>query len=439
MTSNEVEITAPTAHGPWLRARDRHCSEVAVNQWLLEFGSPLLVYSQTILEGLADGFLRFAAATGRRATCAFALKACSSHAVLKVFRDRGFLGEVNSAAEYLMALEAGFAPHQIHVNGVAKCRDLIDLAVHKGCRALHLDSVEEIDLVAARAGAVGKRLPVQARVCPDISSAVVPGLMTGEMDSPFGIAMQDLPATWDALRRQGRTLHLQGVHIHAGSGGDVSAVYPRLIQAMRDVIHSSQAAGIEQPLEVNLGGGFVSDTDDPSRVQGEEKLLTAIAQLPRGTDVMFEPGRFLVEYAASLFCRVATIKQKAGARWVVLDAGYCHLSDRAIVDARFPLRALSVSGPSSVVRVAGPLCDGVDTYRAPSQADGSTGVFRLPDALDCGDSVEIGLTGAYVYSTGNHFAGFGQPAVVLVDCNGSPKLIRRREQYEDLRALEIVS
>ncbi|GGB11243.1 diaminopimelate decarboxylase [Brucella endophytica] len=433
------ETTASVAHGPWLVARDRHCAEAVVNQWLREFGSPLLVYSQTMLGNLADGFLRFAAATGRRVTSAFVLKACSGHAILKVFRDRGLWAEVNSAAEYMMALEAGFAPHQIHVNGVAKCPELIDLVVHKGCRALHLDSVEEIDLVAARAGAADRRLPVQARVCPDISSAAAPGLMTGEVDSPFGIALQDLPTAWDALRRQGRTLILQGVHVHAGSGGRLSTVYPHLIQTMRDVLDSSQAAGLEQPLEVNLGGGFVSDPDEPSRVQGAEDLLTAIAQLPRGTDIMFEPGRFLVEHAASLFCRVATIKHKAGMRWVVLDAGYCHLSDRAIVDARFPLRALCAAGPSSVARVAGPLCDGVDTYRALPQADGSPGVFRLPDALDRGDGVEISLTGAYVYSTGNHFAGFGQPAVVLVDCDGNPKLIRRREQYHDLRALEIIN
>ena len=53
-----------------------------------------------------------------------------------------------------------------------------------------------------------------------------------------------------------------------------------------------------------------------------------------------------------------------------------------------------------------------------------------------GDPVEIGGTGAYVYSTGNHFAGFTQPAVFLVERTGRLRCMRRAEHLADLTALE---
>ncbi len=333
-----------------------------------------------------------------------------------------------------MVLDAGFAPYKTDSSGLAKYSELFDLVVHRGCPVLNLAGVKEIDVVAACAGALCTQLPVRARVCPDISSCAAPGLVPGVVNSPFGIGLQDFPARWDAKRRQERTLICQGVNAHAGCKRMLSIVYPNLIQTMRYVLNSGQAAALEQPLEVNLGGRFRSDPAVSSRVQGAAEQFMAVAQPACGTDVLFESEQHLVKHSVSLFCRFATIEDQARMRWVMLDACYCHLSDGAIVNARFPLRAFCAAGLSSVARVADPLCDSVDTYRAPSQTDVSADFFTLPDPLDNGDGViEIILTGAYVYCMGNHCAGFGQPEVVLFGCDGNSKLIRHLEQYQDMR------
>ncbi|MEQ1967937.1 hypothetical protein ABLA30_13095 [Xenorhabdus nematophila] len=418
----------------WLSQRDRSFQPNTLAHWLKQYGSPLLVYSEDSLHALVTSFKEFCAASGRHTQIAFALKACPNLSILRLFHAYGLLIEVNSAQEYRIALDAGFQPQQIHINGVAKNTELIDLAILKGCRALHLDSVEEIDIIAARVVANGSRLAVQLRISPDVGVALAPGLMTGQLQSPFGVALQDLPMAWQALRRHRKHLILQGLHVHTGSGGDLEAIYPQLIDVMQAALADSVAALPEQELEVNFGGGFISDPQHLFKVKGAASILKQINRLPSNTALMFEPGRFLVEYAAGLYCRVAALKRKADLNWVFLDAGYSHLSDRAIVGVRFPLRALRESKDDRLTRVAGPLCDSVDIYQ--SSESGING-FNLPTDLQCGEVIEIACTGAYVHSTGNHFAGFCQPAVLLVGIDGQARLIRRAEQYQDLCVLEL--
>ena len=126
----------------WLAQLDPAIHLTALHKWLQEFGSPLHLYSERTLQALASGFLDFAKATARPTNTAFAMKACPNATVLSLLRHRGLLAEVNSEYEYHMARAAGFAPQQIHINGVAKSLALINLALQQGCRALHVDAVD---------------------------------------------------------------------------------------------------------------------------------------------------------------------------------------------------------------------------------------------------------------------------------------------------------
>lgn len=425
---------------PWLASADPRISAPAIARWMSLYGSPLHVYSETVLGDLAEGFRRFVAACGRAVQVAFAIKACPAPAVLTLLRRRGFLAEVSSESEYRRAITAGFAADDIHINAVAKPVQLADLAIQSGCRALHIDSVEEIERIAARASAFGRTVAVHLRICPDVATAITAGLMTGGQHSPFGILEADLPHALEQLRTRRSSLVLRGVHVHVGSGGKLAAVYPRVIDVMNHVVAAVHSAGFTTLREVNLGGGFISSDASYSSVSGDQTLLREIRRLPEPLALVLEPGRFLVEHASALYCQIAAIKRKADTTWIFLDAGYCHLMDRAVINARFPVQSLRADdGDSMSVRIAGPLCDSVDVYK-PWTADGPIAgqreCFRLPRTSQIGDVVEIGRTGAYVYGTGNHFTGLLQPAVLLVDEAGCPRLIRRAEHFADLTALE---
>ncbi|NTX26940.1 hypothetical protein HT746_07290 [Burkholderia pyrrocinia] len=426
---------------PWLAGIDPWITPLAIAQWMRQFGSPLHVYSETALLRLASGFQHFVAACAGPATAAYAVKACPSPAVLSVIRRQGFHAEVNSVNEYRQAVAAGFSANQIYINGVAKSVQFIDLALENGNRRINVDAVEELDLIAARASALGRPANIHLRICPDVVAGDGAALMTGGKHSQFGILKADLPHALDKLRAPHTSVALRGIHVHVGSGGQLDTIYSRLIDVVIEAVSTIEHSGFNTLTEVNLGGGFVSDESDYSRVSGADILCREIGRLPERLTVVFEPGRFLVEHASALYCRIAALKHKAETTWLFLDAGYCHLTDRAIVGTRFPLHSLRAGDSESMLaRVAGPLCDSADVYRSrtgKNQAGEGVDLFRFPQRSQVGDIVEIGRTGAYVYNTGNRFAGFMQPAVLLVESHGNPRLVRRAEQPVDYSAMEL--
>ena len=80
------------------------------------------------------------------------------------------------------------------------------------------------------------------------------------------------------------------------------------------------------------------------------------------------------------------------------------------------------------------------TNRVLSEAEMSPNYQKL---LEHGDAVEVGdllatpTTGAYGYSMASNYNEVTRPAVVFVR-EGSPRLVVRRETYEDLVRLDVV-
>jgi diaminopimelate decarboxylase len=431
-----------TSTNPRLAGVDPWITPPAITQWMDQYGSPLHVYSETALLRLAAGFQHFAAAAcAGPATAAYAVKACPAPAVLSLIRQQGFHAEVNSVTEYRQAVAAGFSANQIYVNGVAKSVQFIDLALDNGTRRINVDAIEELELIAARASALSRSANIHLRICPDIVAGGGTALMTGAKQSQFGILETDLSHALDKLRALHPLVTLRGIHVHVGSGGRLDTIYSRLIDVVIDAVSAIEHAGFDTLREVNLGGGFVSDEVDYFRVSGVDTLCREIGRLPERLAIVFEPGRFLVERASALYCRIATLKRKAESTWLFLDAGYCHLTDRAIVGTRYPVHSLRAGDADSMlVRVAGPLCDSADVYQSSTsdvQAGDGADLFRFPQRSQVGDIVEIGHAGAYVYNTGNRFAGFTQPAVLLITSHGNPRLVRRAEQSSDHSATEL--
>ena len=128
------------------------------------------------------------------------MKACPAPAVLSVIRRRGFDVEVNSVTEYRQAIAAGFTANQIYINGVAKSVQFIDLALANGSRRINVDAIEEIDLIAARASALGRLADIHLRICPDVVAGAGAALMTGGKHSQFGILKTDVPYALTKLR-----------------------------------------------------------------------------------------------------------------------------------------------------------------------------------------------------------------------------------------------
>ena len=222
----------------------------------------------------------------------------------------------------------------------------------------------------------------------------------------FGVSASDAPDLLLAARRS--TQELMGVSFHVGSQCmRPSAFQAAMAQASRALVRAGVLADV-----VDVGGGF------PSVYPGmaPPDLDEYVAAIDRGfsemmvhetTELWCEPGRALVAEGTSLLTRVELRK---GDALYLNDGAYGSLFDAAHAKWPFPAKLVRPSGPSSAplrgFQFYGPTCDSLDHMPGP---------FRLPEDVEEGDFVEIGMLGAYGVAMTTRFNGFGDLETVEVE------------------------
>src|SRR5262249_18544540 len=130
-------------------------------------GTPAYVYD---LDAIHQEALAMVSALGdARHLVAYAIKANSAGSIVRTVVRAGAGAEVVSRSELDVALGAGVPPDRILTAAVAKADHEIDAAIGAGIRAIQMESVEELDRVAARARAVGKVARISIRIKPGVS------------------------------------------------------------------------------------------------------------------------------------------------------------------------------------------------------------------------------------------------------------------------------
>jgi diaminopimelate decarboxylase len=157
--------------------------------------------------------------------------------------------------------------------------------------------------------------------------------------------------------------------------------------------------------------------------------------------IAFEPGRYIAGNAGILLTRVLYRKTGGEKKFVIVDAGmndlirptlyesYHHIWPVKPDAANLPpdrSRAFEPRG-GEVVDVVGPICESGD-YLAKARP--------LPPTKR-GDLLAVFTAGAYGFAMSSNYNNRPRAPEVLVDGDAF-KVIRRRETYEDLVALERV-
>ena len=82
--------------------------------------------------------------------------------------------------------------------------------------------------------------------------------------------------------------------------------------------------------------------------------------------------------------------------------------------------------------MAGPLCDSGDVYFDIEREGRLPDYRKLPAGVVPGEVLALLNSGAYSLAQMFHYNGRPLPAAVMIGADGKPKLIRRRDTYEDL-------
>jgi diaminopimelate decarboxylase len=336
---------------------------------------------------------------------AYAVKANSAGTIVRTVAEQGAGADVVSGAELRVALGAGVAPDRIVMSGVGKSDDELDLALSSKIRSIQVESLEEIERVAARAQALSQAARVSLRIKPDVAIDSHAHVATGHDEAKFGIAQQDLGAAWDRLDRSPEALRAVGVSSHVGSM--LAAIEPYLEAAGRvcEVARARRAAG--KPLEfVNFGGGFGIDYGSGPTARPAEFARAALWLLGQqglhDLQLIVEPGRSLVGPYGVLVARIVQLKQSGSQRFAVLDAGMNDLIRPALYGARHRIEPLSEPPLPPAWRVVGPVCESADDF----------GVYDLGESP--ADLVAIRDAGAYGFVMASQYNGRRLPSEVFV-------------------------
>jgi diaminopimelate decarboxylase len=370
--------------GPVRRSGVLELGGVQLDQVLREAGvsTPAYVYD---LDAIEKNAKKLVLALGDRGLCCYAIKANGAVPIVRTLVSVGCGIDVVSGGELDVAMACGCPADRIVYSGVAKRDDELDLALARGIRAIHAESVEELQRIGARAHALSKEARVGIRVNPAVEADTHAHIATGHDEAKFGIAREDLPRALDVIREQ--KLTLVSVSSHVGSQLMTTEPYVEALKVLIDIVADVRKSGF--PLAyVDAGGGFgVPYRDEQTAVPGEKFVHAARALLDesglRELPLVIEPGRALVAAYGVLLSRVIQTKRSGERRWLFIDAGMNDLIRPALYQAHH--RIVPVRGEATPVpwRVAGPVCESSDDF----------GTHPLPDPPP--DLVAIREAGAY--------------------------------------------
>jgi len=267
-----------------------------------------------------------------------------------------------------------------------------------GVRTFSLDTMDELEkIVRATEGATDLNLLVRLRVSSDHSKLSLAAKFGAEPDDVAELLMASRQAA-DAL----------GVCFHVGSQAMSPHAYAVALERVRAAI---VAASVTVDI-VDVGGGFPSwypGMEPPPLKAYFDVISRGFESLPisYSAELWCEPGRALSAEYSSLIVRV---EKRRGDELYINDGAYGALFDAAHVGWRFPVNLLreptaDVSGTMEAFSFYGPTCDDLDHM---------TGPFMLPDDIQAGDYIEIGMLGAYGCAMRTKFNGFGAEQVAVV-------------------------
>lgn len=396
--------------------------DVKVTDLAERYETPLYVYSAATLK---RHFQAFDSAFNRPHLCCFSVKSNSNLSILKLLGQFGAGMDIVSGGELHRALTAGIDPHKIVFSGVGKQKHEIQAALMADILIFNIESVQELHQLSEQAQFLGKTARISLRINPDIDPQTHPYISTGLEQNKFGIDISQALETY-RLAQQLPGIDPVGIDCHIGSQLTKISPFLDALERLKDLYNQLSKQDIHIKY-LDLGGGLgipYSEETPPHPVE----LGQALTKSLQGYDLtlILEPGRVISGNAGILVTRVLFFKQSKTKNFVVIDAAMNDLIRPSLYNAYHRVDEVVPQGrEEQSVDIVGPICE--------------TGDFLAQDRLipqvSPGELLAVYTAGAYGFTMSSQYNSRPRAAEVLIDGDQSC-LIRRREIYQDLMALE---
>lgn len=403
------------------RQGELYCERVPVSQIAKEVGTPCYIYSHATL--IRHFQVYDSAFKNIPHLIAFAMKANSNLAILRLMAKEGSGVDIVSGGELFRALKAGVPPSKIVFAGVGKNAEEIRDALKADILMFNVESSPEIHALNDVAASLGKKARVALRINPDIDPKTHPYISTGLKKSKFGIAADRAVEEFTLASSLG---HIEVVGVHAHIGSQLTEVTP-FVESLKKVItliDQLKRQGINIRY-LNIGGGLGITYSDEKPPLPQE-LADAVSPLVKDLNLtlVMEPGRVIVGNAGILVTKALYEKIGETKRFIIVDAAMNDLIRPSLYNAYHDIRPVSevlLHRPKHAVDVVGPVCESGD-FLAKDRT--------LPEVKP-GDLLAVMSAGAYGFVMASNYNSRPRVPEVLVK-DGEVHVIRTRESYDDL-------
>ncbi len=388
-----------------------------------EFKTPLYIYD---LDYMTEQYNKLKEAfKGRKSIVAYAVKANSNLSVVQHFAKLGSGADCVSIGEVRRAFKAGIPAYKIIFSGVGKSDDEIREAIEKDILYINVESEAELGRVQMIAKELGRVSRISIRVNPNIDPKTHPYISTGLHDNKFGVDLNTAKRMY-IMANNSEYLDPVGIHFHIGSQLTELTPIRESAEIVADLVRSLATIKIDLKF-FDIGGGLGIRYDDETLIEPYDYAQAILGCLTAlDVTILCEPGRFLTANAGYFVSKVLYEKQNGEKKFVVVDGAMNDLLRPALYKAYHKIEAITdAQGEERAVDIVGPVCESGDFFAKD---------YPLP-ALNHNDLIVVHSAGAYGFGMGSNYNTRGRSAEVALK-GGKAKLIRRRENFEDLIALE---
>ncbi len=355
----------------------------------------------------------------------FAVKATPNPYILKILQEEGCGVDCSSLTELMMSECCGFKGSDIMFSSNVTPEEDMKKAFELGAY-INLDDFTHIEFLENLCGIPEN---ICCRYNPGGDFAISSQIMDTPGDAKYGFTKEQLFEGFKILKEKGAKNF--GIHAFLASNTVTNEYYPKLARILFEL-----AVELHQKLDVHIkfvnlsgGVGIAYEPDKPQNDimaigEGVHKAFDDVL-VPAGMGdvaIFTELGRFMLAPYGHLITTVTHFKH-IYKEYVGVDACACNLMRPAIYGAYHHITVLGKENAPCDHKydVTGGLCENNDKFA----------IDRMLPEIEKGDLICIHDAGAHGFSMGYNYNGKLRSAEILLQEDGSFKMIRRAETPAD--------
>lgn len=400
-----------------------------------KYGTPLYVVDENEIRKNCRAFVKSIEDNyNGHGTVAYASKAFSCMEMYRICKQENMSIDTVSAGEIYTALKAGFPAERIYFHGNNKTLDEIEFALDNNVGRIVVDNLTELEKIEKAAEKRNITAKIMFRIKPGIDAHTHSFIRTGQIDSKFGLALENGEAMVGVKRALAlKNVELCGLHCHIGSQIFDISPFELAAEVMMDFIAKIKEEIGAEIKELNLGGGFgikYTGEDKPAPYSDYMNRVAAVIKKKaeeHSMDLPFiiiEPGRSIAGAAGITLYTVGAVKEIENVRtYVSIDGGMTDNPRYILYQSTYEILCANKANEPKTEKItlAGKCCESGDLIQENA----------MIQKVVPGDTIAVLSTGAYNYSMASNYNRIGRPAVVMTN-NGESRIIVKRESFEDL-------